>query len=597
MLLSFPPASLFICLSWLLKDIKAQPVPGFQPTFDTREATIATIHNALFSGVTTCRAVVESFLARIEAINPSINALMSLDPVALRVADEKDDLIAKGNITGRLFCIPILLKDNYDAEGLNTTGSCLALKDNRPTKDAPTVAAFRNEGAIILGKSSLHELALEGLSVSSLGGQVINPYDNTRTPGGSSGGTGAAVAASLAVFGTGTGKHFCVQQSEGERTNLYPQLSDTVNSLRSPASANNLYSFRPTRGLITRAGVIPISYTQDAVGAIGRCVHDIAVALTVMAGIGYDPNDNTTALAPPSSVGHDYTGDLAHSSLSGLRFGVLEGFFNRTASPETTPVNDAMSATLSQLASAGATIIQINDTATYNATALSANLDVQQFEYRELLTSYLQSSDRFPSPTVPDSMPDLYSTSSNSTNTTGRFLVIPTQYPYLSHALHSSTTSNATYPPTLQSITNLLLTLRTTFSTHSLTALLYPEQKNLVVPIGSPSQSGRNGILAALTGSPVVTVPIGFSPSSSGSGAEKGGVPIGMEVLGRPWSEGQLLGVASGVERMGLVGGGSRRKMPKGAERVVEVTRGYAEVPSVMPDRGNIPGAYPVGVL
>ena len=176
--------------------------------FDSREATIDGVHNALFSGLTSCRGVVSSFFARIEAFNPTINAIITLNPNALAIADDMDAKIASGNATGSLFCIPVLLKDNYDTADMNTTGGCLDLAGNMPLTDAPTVAALKNAGAIILGKANLHELALEGLSVSSLGGQTINPYDHTRTPGGSSGGTGASIAASFAVFGTGELKLF-----------------------------------------------------------------------------------------------------------------------------------------------------------------------------------------------------------------------------------------------------------------------------------------------------------------------------------------------------------------------------------------------------
>lgn len=175
---------------------------SFEP-FDSREATIDGVHNAIFSGLTSCREVVSSFIARMEAFNPTINAIITLNPNALTIADNMNERIASGNATGSLFCIPVLLKDNYDTADMNTTGGCLDLAGNKPLKDAPTVTALKNAGAIILGKTNLHELAFEGLSVSSLGGQTVNPYDHTRTPGGSSGGTGAAIATSFAVFGTG----------------------------------------------------------------------------------------------------------------------------------------------------------------------------------------------------------------------------------------------------------------------------------------------------------------------------------------------------------------------------------------------------------
>jgi Asp-tRNA(Asn)/Glu-tRNA(Gln) amidotransferase A subunit family amidase len=526
--------------------------------FDAREATIEGIHNALFSGLTTCRAVVSAFIARIEEFNPVINAIIALNPQALSIADAMDFQLASGNATAPLFCIPILLKDNYDAQGMPTTGGCLALSNSTPAADSPAVAAFKRAGAIVLGKTNLHELALEGLSVSSLGGQTVNPYDDTRTPGGSSGGSGAAIAASFAVFATGT---------------------DTVNSLRSPASANSLFSFRPTRGLITRAGVIPISYTQDTLGAMARNLKDLAVALTVMAGIGYDPADNATALAPREAWGKDYAAALhgGGSSLKGLRLGVLDGFFNHTASDETSPVNAVMADVLSALTSAGVVVVNITDPV-YNATAIGATLDVQTSEYRELLSAYLSSpgleGDR------PQSFNELY--------TSGKFLVIPAQYPYINTAFVSST-SNASYIVKQRGIQNLTTTLQKTFASHNLDAIIYPEQKNLVVKIGSPSQSGRNGILAALTGNPVVVIPAGFSAASAEAPV---GVPIGMEILGRPFSEERLLGIARGVsEVLGPV-----RRMPAFANWSVE-TGVYEGVPVVRPDRGGIEGVYPVGKL
>lgn len=190
----------WLCLS-LLTAASAQSLG-----FDTREATIDSVHDSLFSGQASCRGIVSAFLQRIETHNSRINAILSLNPTVLAAADSLDHALSLGNATGSLFCVPILLKDNFDAVDMSTTGGSLALEHSRPDKDAPSVAALKRAGALVLGKVNLHELALEGLSVSSLGGQTVNPYDATRTPGGSSGGTGAAIAASFAVFGTGTGE-------------------------------------------------------------------------------------------------------------------------------------------------------------------------------------------------------------------------------------------------------------------------------------------------------------------------------------------------------------------------------------------------------
>lgn len=212
--------------------------------FDPTNATISTIHSALLSNRTTPTEITNIYLSRIVALNPQINAFITLNPNLLADARALDTTFSNCPdpnhllTTQPLFAIPTLLKDNYDAPPMSTTAGCRALNASMPTTDAPTVAALRRAGALILGKANMHELALEGLSVSSLGGQTLNPFDLTRTPGGSSGGCGAALAAGLTVLATGT---------------------DTVNSLRSPASAGGLVSCRPTRGLISRYGVVSVS--------------------------------------------------------------------------------------------------------------------------------------------------------------------------------------------------------------------------------------------------------------------------------------------------------------------------------------------------
>jgi Asp-tRNA(Asn)/Glu-tRNA(Gln) amidotransferase A subunit family amidase len=537
--------------------VLAQTMP-----FDAREATIDSVHHALYSGLSTCRDIVSSFIARIEAHNNRTNAIITLNPNALNIADTMDEKLSAGNATGSLFCIPILLKDNYDTADMPTTGGNLALAKSQPTQDAPSVVAFKQAGAIILGKANLHELALEGISVSSLGGQTINPYDSTRTPGGSSGGTGAAVASSFCVFGTGT---------------------DTVNSLRSPASANSLCSIRPTKGLITRTGIIPISTTHDVIGPIARSMKDVAVALTVMATPGYDAADNETALVPAANRDIDYAASLSGASLKGLRIGVLNGFFNRTNSSEVTPVNNAMDRLMTRLGAEGVTLVPINETI-YNATAIQAAYDVQRYEYRQLMNEYLQR------PSLggqhPKTLNELYSRKA-ANGTGGEFLVLPSQYEYVNTALVSST-SNSTYAGRQVGIRNLTIALLNTFAANELDAIIYPEQKNLVVKLGSPSQSGRNGILAALTGTPVVTIPAGFSDVTQDAPI---GVPIGMEILGRPFDEEKLLGIGYQIEQLTKT-----RKSPVFAKEVVEVPE-YESVPVITPNRGNIPSAYPLGML
>ncbi|KAM7208849.1 Amidase signature domain containing protein [Naviculisporaceae sp. PSN 640] len=514
--------------------------------FDPLEATIPSIHSSLFTNEATCREIISSFLSRIEALNPSINAVISLSPEALRTAEQIDTQLSTGNTTGKLLCIPVLLKDNFDAVPMATTNGCLALANNYPLEDAPVVKALKSAGAVILGKTNLHEMALEGLTVSSLGGQTLNPYDFTRTPGGSSGGSGAALAAGFAVLATGT---------------------DTMNSLRSPASANGLFSFRPSRGLVSRDGVVPVSETQDAVGAMARDVRDLETAWEVMV--------------------EDY-GEVVvvgERRFPGLGLGLLDGFFEHMPSEETTPVNKLMEGMISSLKRSGVEIVNVTESV-YNTTAL-LELDVQMYEFSELLDEYLAKPKVDNGQPRPLGFKDIYNDDGGEKN----FLVIPRHYKNIRKALVSST-KDPGYAESKKKIAELRKTLEATFSRHNLDAMIYPEQKNLVVKIGSESQYGRNGILAALTGYPVVTVPIGFSPATEDAPR---GVPVGMEILGQPGDDQFLLRLARDMydEKLLPLGG---RKVPEFADVFVE-SKYYEKVPDVRPDRGNIPGVYPLGVF
>ena len=244
--------------------------------FVLEETTIAKIHAALVSGQLTCVQLVQAYLARIEAYDdkgPALNAILTVNPKALETAAEMDRLsAATRSPAAPLHCIPVILKDNYDTADMPTTGGSVTLAKSFPIDDAFTVKRLRQAGALMIAKANLTELARGGTTVSALGGQTKNPYELTRTPGGSSGGTGAAIAANFAVLGTDTGQ-----------------------SIRSPASAQSLVGIRPTRGLVSRDGIIPVSTTQDEAGPITRTVEDAVRMLDAI--VGYDPNDAITAFS------------------------------------------------------------------------------------------------------------------------------------------------------------------------------------------------------------------------------------------------------------------------------------------------------------
>src|SRR5260370_11258509 len=227
-------------------------------------------------GRTTSKALVQAYLDRIQVFDhrgPRLNALITLTQNALREAEALDRERAAKGPRGPLHGIPVIVKDNYSTADMQTTAGSMALLGFVPSSDAFQVRKLREAGAVIIGKSNLHELASGITTVGSGFGQTLNPYDPSRNPGGSSGGTAAAIAASFAAAGMG---------------------SDTCGSIRIPSSVNNLVGLRPTKGLSSIAGIVPLSVTQDVGGPLARSVADLAVMLD--ATIVVDPPDTATHL-------------------------------------------------------------------------------------------------------------------------------------------------------------------------------------------------------------------------------------------------------------------------------------------------------------
>ena len=241
---------------------------------EVTEASITQLQSALAAGTLTSRQLVAAYLARIDAYDqkgPRLNSIITINPAALAEAEALDKERAAKGPRGPLHGIPVLVKDNYDTKDMPTSGGTLALASLQPDRDAFQVARLRAAGAIILGKTAMHELAAGTITISSLSGPSRNPYDPSRSPGGSSGGTGAAVATSFAAAGMD---------------------SDTCGSIRIPAAYQNLFGLRATRGLSSRTGVMPLSDTQDVAGPITRSVTDLAIMLD--ATVGEDPADAVT---------------------------------------------------------------------------------------------------------------------------------------------------------------------------------------------------------------------------------------------------------------------------------------------------------------
>lgn len=467
-----------------------------------KEWTIAQAHAAMEKGELTCLELVEQYLERIRQYDDRLHSIILINPNAQAEARALDEAFHVRGFVGPLHGIPVILKDNVETDDMPTTAGAIALKGFESHRNGTIVEKLKAAGAVILAKSNLHEFAIWGETVSSILGPTYNPYDLSRTPGGSSGGTGAAIAANFGIIGIGT---------------------DTINSVRSPSSANNLVGIRPTLGLVSRHGIVPYSLTQDTAGPICRTVDDAARTLTVLA--GYDPNDSETAWAYRKT--EVYEADLDESSLAGKRFGVLKSFFGKEEIHK--PVNQVMEAAMAVLEKAGAVLVPIEDP--IDSGWLTSSVSVHLDDFNDHLTAYLQS---FPADEIPShSLKEIYDS--------GKYH--PVDKGNIEDALRL-TTHSAAYNEKLlrqQAVRNTMVKLMADLE---LDAVLYPHQQ-LVCKIGD-SQKQRNGVLCSVTGFPSVVVPAGFTEPEETAPL---GVPVGMEFIGEPWSEKRLLALAAAYER------------------------------------------------
>jgi Asp-tRNA(Asn)/Glu-tRNA(Gln) amidotransferase A subunit family amidase len=485
--------------------------------FVLNEATVESIHAAFANKTLTCTTLVKSYLARIEAYDkqgPTLLSIININPNALNEAAKLDQEYkdSKGSV-GSLHCIPIILKDNFNTYDMPTTGGNVAMKNSIPPSDAFTVNKMRKAGAIILAKSNLQEFARGGVSISSLGGQVLNPYDLTRTPGGSSGGTGAAIASNFGVLGTG---------------------SDTGQSIRSPASANSLVGVRPTRGLVSRAGVIPNSFTQDEIGPITRTVKDAAKLLDVM--VGYDPKDPITAFGIGKTP-VSYASGLKANALKGARIGVMTNLYGKEE--RHAEVNKVMEQVIKTMEAKGATIIRFT---LPEYDTLSPEVATSKWEAKPAIEKYFEELG-IDAPVINfQQLVDSKTASPDIQKTLESELAVVNGL------------NNQTYKDRTLNRDKLRLAVSSKMAELKLDAILYPLQKVLVAPTGQVDQPERNGTLSNGTGFPAVTFPGGFSTPTATAPL---GIPVGAELLSRDYSEPLLLSLAYSFEQTA-----NKRKAP-----------------------------------
>jgi amidase len=480
---------------------------GVTPKFNVVEATIPQIHEAIRTGRLSCRELVQTYLDRIKAYDRStrLNAIVIINPDALADADRLD---AEFKRTGRLrplHGIPVIVKDNYDTKGLQTTGGSLAMKGSIPPDDAFQVRRLREAGAIVLAKSNMAEWAFSPLvTISSIAGITRNPYDLGRVPAGSSGGTAAAVAANLGAVGLGT---------------------DTGNSIRGPSSHNCLVGIRPTMGLASRDGIIPLYVRNDVGGPICRTVEDAARVLQVIA--GYDPADPITKTSEGKIPG-SYTQFLDKNGLKGARIGVLRMYIDTgTTDAE---VKGLVEKAIEELKSLGADVVDPFVIPDYDK--LTENIWCNTFQYD--VNNYLAS--------LGASAP--YKTLAEIVKSG---LYAPYIEGRLKRALETKEPPDQMKPPCLDlyhDSRNIAFrdTILKAMEKDRLDAIIYPTWSNPPRKVGDlDSPAGDNSqFISPQTGFPAITVPMGFT---------HGSLPAGLTFVGKLFAEPDLIKYAYAYEQ------------------------------------------------
>ncbi|MGI9203615.1 MAG: amidase [Woeseiaceae bacterium] len=482
-----------------------------ESSFAFVEATIEDVQSAISSGQSSCLDIVAGYLQRIEAYDQSsgLNAIIFVNPNALAKAESIDQRLAANETLGSLYCVPVLLKDNFDTGDMPTSGGSIALKQSTPPDDAFMVRQLRAADAIIIAKTNMAEWAFSPrVTVSSSYGTTANAYDLERVPAGSSGGTASGTAASFGVIGMG---------------------SDTGNSIRGPASHLALFGIRSTLGLTSRDGVIPLAFDRDIAGPMTRTVADGAKVFNVVS--TFDPADPYTIAGKDHHV-DDYTQFLDKNALRGKKIGVLGALVSTEDADE--EITQVFTQAVADLNAAGAVIV--SDFAIDN---FDAHLEGDYFcaRFRYDMAQYLASlGENAPIEDVLDVLD------------TGEYS------PYVKESLEFFGGNPADVHPgdldppcpdfSLHEGRQAFLsdTVRA-MDAAGVDAVIYPSWTNPPAPLatGIEDYKGDNSqLVAPATGLPAVSVPMGYSNR---------GLPAGLQILGRPYTEGLLFGLAYAYEQ------------------------------------------------
>lgn len=491
---------------------------------DLETATIAELSAAIKAGTLTSEKLTELYLARVNAYDrrgPHLNAMIALNARALETARALDaERKAKGP-RSLLHGIPFVLKDNIDTADMPTTGGSVLLEGSVPPDDAFIVKKLRDAGAVIVGKANLSEFASGG-AFSSLGGQSLNPHDLARSPSGSSGGTGVAIAAAYAVVGLGT---------------------DTGGSVRGPAAANGIVGLKPTHGLLSRDGIIPLALAFDTAGPMARSVYDVAAVLGVMTGV--DASDEATRKSE-RRFETDYTKFLKADALKGARIGVARDFFGHDAD-----VDWVMESALGAMRRGGATLVDVR----YPKWLLDSKDEfynaIRRPEFTVQIARYLSTL----GPKYPKTLAQLIERAEQFTTTRGQTGPNPSRWSLFKREIESGTMEDSRYTSVRDHALPLLrAAVDGMLASQKLDAIIYPtasRRPGLIADPGVGAAATPSALLGAmglgatnianLTGFPDLIVPAGFTGDR---------LPVAVSFMGTAFSEPRLLALGYSFEQL-----------------------------------------------
>lgn len=509
-------ACIYLLYLFLVSSCNSKPNNNTVPAkpFKLEEATIATIHQALKQGSCSCEQLVQAYLNRIEKFDQStkLNAIVLTNPDALQRARELDEAYSRTGNFQKLHCIPVIVKDNYNTQGLQTTAGSLALKGFEPAQDAYQVKALKDAGAIVLAKSNMAEWAFSPMvSISSIAGETLNPYNLEHVPAGSSGGTAAAVAANLGTVGLGT---------------------DTGNSIRGPSSHNALVGFRSTLGLTSRHGIAPLYLRNDVGGPMARTVEDATKILEVIS--GYDPADPLTSHSK-GKVPTSYTQFLKKDALKGARIGVLRTLSERNPDPQVKALFEQAIADMKRM---GAVIVDSIEVTDFDNLSKNQWCSVFKHDINTYLASLGQD--------VPvKSLAEIVASGKYSNYIEENlkfFLKEEDQTPKEG----STACSDAFTDPKRIAFRNAV---ETAMDKYRVSAIIYPTWNNPPAKVGDfKGYKGDNSqVIAPHTGQPAFTVPMGYTYTN---------LPAGLQFLGKMFAEPILIGYTYAYEQ------GNKHRIP-----------------------------------